>query len=41
MDKQIDVVAAADLRPQALDAFRRRFGGRTYDSVEDLCAHCA
>ncbi len=35
---QIDVVAAADLRPQALDAFRRRFGGRTYDSVEDLCA---
>ena len=32
------LVAAADLRQEALDAFERTFGGRTYDSVEDLCA---
>ncbi len=32
------IVAAADLRAGALDAFRARFGGRTYDSVEALCA---
>ena len=33
-----ELVAAADLRPEARDAFERTFGGRTYGSVEDLCA---
>lgn len=32
-----DIVAAADLRPNALDAFHRRYGGRVYESVEALC----
>lgn len=32
-----EVVAAADLREQALEAFRTRYGGRTYGSVEALC----
>ena len=32
------VVAAADLRRSALDAFAQRYGGRTYGSVEALCA---
>jgi phthalate 4,5-cis-dihydrodiol dehydrogenase len=31
------IVAAADLRRGALDAFRARYGGRTYESVEALC----
>lgn len=33
----LQLVAAADIRPVALDAFQKRFGGRTYDSVEKLC----
>lgn len=33
----LQLVAAADIRPVALDAFQRRFGGRTYDSVAKLC----
>jgi phthalate 4,5-cis-dihydrodiol dehydrogenase len=32
----VELVAAADVRPQALDAFRQRFGARGYDSVEGL-----
>lgn len=32
----LDLVAAADVRPQALEAFRKKFGGKTYDSVEGL-----
>jgi phthalate 4,5-cis-dihydrodiol dehydrogenase len=32
------VVAAADRRPGALAAFAQRYGARTYDSVEALCA---
>jgi phthalate 4,5-cis-dihydrodiol dehydrogenase len=35
---QIKLTAAADLRPQALQAFRERYGGRAHDSVEGLCA---
>ena len=35
---QVKLVAAADLRPQALDTFKARYGGRTYERVEDLCA---
>ena len=33
----IEVAAAADLRPQALDAFRRDFGGSAYSDAEELC----
>jgi phthalate 4,5-cis-dihydrodiol dehydrogenase len=33
----IELVAAADLRPEARDAFASRYGGRTYASVEGLC----
>lgn len=32
------IVAAADLRRSALDAFAQRYGGRVYDTVEALCA---
>ncbi len=32
----LQLVAAADVRPQALTAFQGRHGGRTYDSVEAL-----
>src|SRR4029453_11950683 len=35
---QVKLVAAADLRPQALDAFRERYGGQVYTSVAELCA---
>ena len=35
---QIQLVAAADLRQHALDAFASRYGGRGYGSVEELCA---
>src|SRR5262245_56287239 len=31
------IVAGADLRRGALEAFRKRYGGKTYDSVEALC----
>ena len=36
--EEIEIVAGADLRPQALEAFQERYGGRTYQRVEDLCA---
>ncbi len=32
----LKIAAAADVRPQALEAFRQRYGGRTYDSVAGL-----
>ncbi len=32
------IVAAADRRASALDAFKRKYQGRTYGSVEELCA---
>ena len=32
------IAAAADLRPNALDAFRQAYDARTYDNVEALCA---
>ena len=38
LHSQTEIVAAADVRPEALAAFRARYGGRTYASVEDLCA---
>ena len=34
----MELVAAADVRKEALDAFQVRFQGRVYDSVEKLCA---
>ncbi|GAA4336735.1 Gfo/Idh/MocA family oxidoreductase [Pigmentiphaga soli] len=34
----IEMTAAADINPRILEAFRTRYGGRTYDSVEKLCA---
>lgn len=34
----IQLVAAADQRQDALDAFQARYQGRVYDSVEKLCA---
>ena len=36
-EPNIEVVAAADVRPQALEAFQRDSGGKTYDSVEGIC----
>jgi phthalate 4,5-cis-dihydrodiol dehydrogenase len=33
-----EIVAAADMRTSALDVFKQRYGGRTYERVEDLCA---
>ena len=33
----IQLMAAADVRPEALAAFTPRFQGHTYASVEDLC----
>lgn len=35
---QVQIVAGADLRPQAQEAFRARYGGRAYATVEELCA---
>src|SRR5580700_9716366 len=32
------VVAGADPRSSALDAFRRRYGGHAYETVAELCA---
>ncbi|HEY2990421.1 MAG TPA: Gfo/Idh/MocA family oxidoreductase [Candidatus Binatia bacterium] len=33
----MQLVAAADLRPDALETFKQKYGGRVYDSVEKLC----
>ena len=35
---QIKLVAGADLRSQAREAFQKRYGGNVYENVEDLCA---
>jgi len=35
---QIKLVGGADLRPQARESFKARFGGNVYESVNDLCA---
>ena len=34
----MQLVAAADFRKDALEAFRQKYGGRVYDSVDKLCA---
>lgn len=33
-----EIVAASDIRKGALDTFQKRYGGRVYERVEDLCA---
>lgn len=33
-----DLIAACDVRPQALRVFEQKYGGRTYERYEDLCA---
>src|SRR5205814_64255 len=33
-----EIFAAADLRASARDAFQKKYGGRTYASIEELCA---
>ena len=35
---QIKLVGGADLRPQARESFKARFGGNVYESVSELCA---
>ena len=35
---EIEIYAGADLRPQALDEFEKRYGGKTYRTAEALCA---
>jgi phthalate 4,5-cis-dihydrodiol dehydrogenase len=34
----VEIYAGADLRPQALKEFERRYGGKTYRTAEELCA---
>jgi phthalate 4,5-cis-dihydrodiol dehydrogenase len=34
----VELVAAADTSPRILETFRQRYGGKTYDSIEGLCA---
>ncbi len=35
---EFELVAAADVNPRVLETFRQRYGAKTYDSVEKLCA---
>ena len=35
---EAEIVAAADLRRSAREAFQQKYGGRAYGSVEELCA---
>ena len=37
-DPRVQLVAAADPRPEAREAFAAEFGGRTYADANDLCA---
>lgn len=36
--EHVELAAAADINPRILAAFRERYGGKTYDSIEKLCA---
>jgi phthalate 4,5-cis-dihydrodiol dehydrogenase len=40
-DPRVELIAAADPRHEALHQFKTEFGGRVFDSVEELCAHPA
>ena len=35
---EFELVAAADINPRVLATLRERYGGKTYDSIEKLCA---
>jgi phthalate 4,5-cis-dihydrodiol dehydrogenase len=35
---EIELVAAADINPRVLQTFQQRYGARTYNSIEKLCA---
>ena len=35
---EFDLAAGADVNPRVLETFRRRYGAKTYNSVEELCA---
>src|ERR1051325_5259639 len=35
---EFELVAAADVNPRVLESFHQRYGAKTYDSVEKLCA---
>ena len=35
---EFELVAAADVNPRVLETFRQRYGAKTYDSVDKLCA---
>ena len=35
---EFELAAAADLNPRVLEAFHQRYGAKTYDSIEKLCA---
>src|SRR5687768_1597105 len=37
-DPRMELVAAADPRAEALERFRQDYGGRTFRSVEEMCA---
>ena len=37
-EPKVEVVAAADVRPEALEAFQRDFGGKTYNNVQGICS---
>src|SRR6476646_7879140 len=35
---EFELVTAADVNPRVLETFRQRYGAKTYDSVEKICA---
>ncbi|MBM4296980.1 MAG: Gfo/Idh/MocA family oxidoreductase [Deltaproteobacteria bacterium] len=35
---EFELAAAADVNPRVLETFRQRYGAKTYDSIERLCA---
>ena len=35
---EFELVAAADINPRVLETFHQRYGAKTYDSVDKLCA---
>jgi phthalate 4,5-cis-dihydrodiol dehydrogenase len=37
-DPRVELAAAADPRPEALERFRQEYGGRAFRTVEELCA---
>lgn len=37
-DPRVELVAAADPRPEALEKFKKDFGARVYTTVQELCA---